>query len=103
MSCSLFLGAHRDNDSSSSNRIRKISDSIQERGVSLMSVKIGPILQDNVNTLVAELLCLPPRLSHSLSAVVYSKTGGIALFVLKFLKSLNTDGLLWFSLTSRRW
>lgn len=100
---SLFLAAHRDNDESSLNKIRKILDSIQERGVSLMTVKIGPISQDNVNTLVAELLCLPPRLSHPLSNVVHSKTGGVALFVLKFLESLNTEGLLWFSLTSRRW
>ncbi|KAL3800854.1 hypothetical protein HJC23_001691 [Cyclotella cryptica] len=99
----IFLGTYRDNDANSCNRIRKVVDSIHDRSVSLMSIKIGPIEKESVNALVAELLCLPPRLSQPLSTVVHSKTGGVVLFVLKFLKSLNVEGLLWFSLTSRRW
>jgi hypothetical protein len=34
---------------------------------------------------------------------VHSKTGGVILFILRFLASLNNDGDLWFSMTKRRW
>lgn len=46
---------------------------------------------------------MPPALARPLSNVIHSKTGGIIMFLLRFLKSLNDEGLLWFSLSSRRW
>ena len=47
--------------------------------------------------------CAGLLLSQPLSSIVHNKTGGIALFVTRFLKSLNEEGLLWFNLSSRRW
>ena len=46
---------------------------------------------------------MPPSLCRPLSDVVHSKTGGIILFVLRFLASLNDERDLWFSMSSRRW
>jgi len=46
---------------------------------------------------------MPPSLCWPLSNAVHSKTGGIILFVLKFLASLNDDKDLWFSMSARRW
>ena len=63
----------------------------------------GPIEKKCVNTLLSEVLCMPPSLCRPLSNVVHSKTGGIILFVLRFLASLNDEGHLWFSMSSRRW
>merc|ERR1712194_896376 len=55
------------------------------------------------NTLLSEALCMPPSLCRPLSNVVHSKTGGIIMFVLRFLASLNDERDLWFSMSSRRW
>ena len=99
----LFVGVYRDNQPSSTNRLKKLLYGMQEQGVSLMSIKIGPMEKDCINTLLSETLCLPPRLCHPLSTLVHNKTGGIALWVLDFLKSLNEEGLLWFNFSSRRW
>ena len=99
----LFLGNYRDNDTHFNNQLKKIMNFNQGQGVSLMSIKIGPIEKECVNMLVSEALCLPPKLCQPLSSVVHSKTGGVALFVKNFLKSLNEEGLLWFNLSSRRW
>ena len=99
----LFVGVYRDNQLSSTQRMKKLLHAMQEQGVSLMSIKIGPIDKDCVNSLVSETLCLPPRLCQSLSTLIHNKTGGMALFVMNFLKSLNEEGLLWFNLSSRRW
>jgi predicted ATPase len=46
---------------------------------------------------------MPLSLCRPLSDVVHSKTGGVILFILRFLASLNNDGDLWFSMTKRRW
>mmetsp|Transcript_22604 Transcript_22604/g.49001 ORF Transcript_22604/g.49001 Transcript_22604/m.49001 type:complete len:889 (-) Transcript_22604:208-2874(-) len=99
----LFIGVHRDNQSSSTNRVKKLLHGIQEQGVSFMAMRIGPIEKESINTILSETLCLPPRLCQPLSTIIHSKTGGIALFMLDFLKSLKEEGLLWFDLSSRRW
>lgn len=64
---------------------------------------LGPIERECVNTLLSEVLCLPPSLCRPLSIAVHNKTGGIILFILKFLASLNDEGDLWFSMSSHRW
>ena len=76
---------------------------IEEREVGVTNIKLGPIERESVNSLISDTLCLPPRLCLPLSAIVHGKTGGIVLFVVQFLKSLSEEGLLWFSLDSRRW
>ena len=72
-------------------------------GVSLLSIRIGPIEKDLVKTILSETLLLPPTLCQTLSTTIHSKTGGVVLFVMNFFKSLNEEGLLWFNLSSRRW
>ena len=49
------------------------------------------------------MLCLPPRLTKSLSDIVYVRTKGNPLFFSQLLIGLNRDGLLSFSLPQRRW
>lgn len=68
-----------------------------------MSIEIGSIAKDTVNTMLSETLCLPPSLCSPLSSIIHNRTGGIILFVINFLRCLNEEGLLWFNLSSRRW
>lgn len=53
--------------------------------------------------MLSEAMCMPPCLCRPLSNVVHSKTGGIILFILRFLASLNDAGDVWFSMSTRRW
>lgn len=68
-----------------------------------MSIKIGTIAKDAVNTMLSETLCLPPSICNPLSSIIHNRTGGIILFIMNFLISLNEEGLLWFNLSTRRW
>lgn len=73
----LFVMVHRDIEESSTRRLKRLFYGMQEQGITLMSIKIGPIEKDCVNTLLSETLCLPPRLCLPLSTTIYNKTGGI--------------------------
>ena len=61
----------------------------------------GPIEKNIVNVLLSEALCMPPSLCRPLAHVVHNKTGGIIMFVLRFLASLTEERDLWFSMSSR--
>ncbi len=37
------------------------------------------------------------------SNVVHQKTGGVIMFILRLLASLNDEGLIWYSINTRRW
>eukprot|EP00804_Cyclotella_cryptica_P018768 CCRYP_007259-RA/>CCRYP_007259-RA protein AED:0.28 eAED:0.28 QI:0/1/0.66/1/1/1/3/2507/1005 len=66
-------------------------------------VKVNSMKKDTLNQMVAELLCLPPRVVRSLSDIVYNKTKGNPLFFSQLMLSLTRDGLLSLSLSRQRW
>jgi len=99
----LFIGCYRDSEVGLAHPLTSSLNDIQNQGTNVITIKLGQIEKECVNSLVSDALCLPPSLCVRLSTVVHRKTGGIMLFVLKFLKSLNEEGLLWFSMSSRRW
>ena len=46
---------------------------------------------------------MPPSLSQPLSSLIHSKTGGVTLFIIDWLKSLHEKGLIRFSLSTCKW
>ena len=99
----LFVTVYRDNESSATKRLKKLLYGMQEQGANLMSIKIGALEKDCVSTLLSETLSLPPKICQPLASLIKNKTGGIALWVMDLLKSLNEEGLLWFNFSARRW
>ncbi|KAL3811928.1 hypothetical protein ACHAXA_001575 [Cyclostephanos tholiformis] len=57
----------------------------------------------DLNIMVSDALCTFPRISESLSDIIYQKTKGNPFFVLSFMRSLVDRGLLEFSINLRRW
>lgn len=100
----LFLGSYRDNEVSSSHPLSvKLLSAIQEQGIKVVPIKVGPVNVGVCNTLLSELLCLPPSLVRPLATVVHRKTGGIIMFIIRLLSSLNDKGDLRYSFNDRRW
>jgi len=100
----LFLGSYRDNEVSGSHPLSvKLLSAIQEQGIKVVPIKVGPVNVGVCNTLLSELLCLPQSLVRPLATVVHKKTGGIIMFIIRLLSSLNDKGDLRYSFNDRRW
>jgi len=99
----LLLGTYRENEVIQTHPLSSKLNELRAQGIQVHTIKVGQLELENVNSLVSDALYLPPSLCRSLSSLVHSKTGGIILFVLQFLTSLNEEGLLWFNMTEGRW
>ncbi|KAK1742112.1 putative AAA ATPase [Skeletonema marinoi] len=98
-----FLGCHRDGEADNCNPLWKslcYNNLVNARST---DVKLDCMGEETLSTMVSETLCLSPRLTRSLSSVIYHKTKGNPLFVSRLMISLNKEGLLRPSLSRRRW
>lgn len=72
-------------------------------GVNVTTVKLSCMDEGMINGMVSDLLCLSPRLTRTLSNIVYHKTKGNPFFVSRLILSLSKNGLLRLNLSRRRW
>lgn len=98
-----FLVCYRDDEVGSDHPFYKMLENVGSIGIISTSVKVANMGHDTLNTMISDLLCRSPRLVHSLSKAVFSKTKGNALFVSQLLLSLYRDGLLYLDLDRQRW
>ena len=98
-----FLGCYREGDTDSSNPLWKALCHNNLLNARSTDVKLDCMDEDTLNTMISETLCLLPRLTRTLSNVIYHKTRGNPLFVGQLMHSLNKEGLLRPSLSRRRW
>jgi predicted ATPase len=98
-----FLGCHRNEEINEGHPTWKLLSHATTLGVCCTNVKLDCMDEETLNTMVSETLCLFPRLTRSLSNIIYRKTKGNPLFVSRLLLSLSKEGLLRPSLIRRRW
>ena len=76
-----------------------MESAIKSQGVNVFSINLLPLEKESVNMFISESMCLPPSLSAYLSSVLHRKTAGSPLF----LRSLLSDGMIRYNLTTRRY
>jgi len=99
----LCIGCYRDDDKVLTQKVTNMLNGIKSLHVSVMAINLAPLEKESVNTMISEVFCLPPSLSQKLSSIVFNKTAGGPIYVVKLLQSLCEEGLIRFSLTARRW
>ncbi len=98
-----FLGCCRGDEMTGDHQIWNMISSVKHFSITPTIIELTCMNQDTMNTLVSDVLCLPPRLTRSLSDILYHKTKGNPLFFCQLMISLNREGLLSVSLSRRRW
>ncbi|MEH2051661.1 ATP-binding sensor histidine kinase [Nostoc sp.] len=100
----LFLiGAYRDNEVNPSHPLILTLNEIQKTAATINTITLAPLIQGQVNQLVAETLKCTENLALPLSILVSQKTQGNPFFAIQFLKALHQDGLIEFNLESGYW
>ena len=100
----LILGCYRENEVGDGHPLQVMLGKVTEAvGSAVETIRIGNMDQDTVNVLLSDALHMLPRLTEPLTRIVYYKTDGNGMFVVQFFQSLCDEGLLTFSLMSRRW
>src|SRR6056300_1207073 len=102
-SCVFFVGAYRSNEVHISHDIFNLIERLDISNVHMTKVSLNGLNPHDLNTMISDALCLYPRICKSLSNIVYQKTKGNPFFVLEFMQSLLSRGLLQYNFHQKRW
>ena len=99
----LLLGAYRDNEVFPAHPFMQSVSELLENGASIHTVTLQPLLQSQLNRMVAETLNCQPEVSLPLSDLIYQKTQGNPFFTTQFLQGLYKEGQITFDHQARVW
>jgi len=98
-----FVGTYRDNEVQVDHPIFDLMEKLEISNVQTTKVSLSGLDQEDLNTMISDALCLYPRICKSLSGIVFQKTKGSPFFVLEFMQSLKSRGLLEYNFHQKRW
>ncbi|MEH2195256.1 MAG: AAA family ATPase [Nostoc sp.] len=100
----LFLiGAYRDNEVNLAHPLMLTLSEIAKTQAPINTITLTPLIQKQVNQLVADTLKCLDKLALPLSQLIYQKTQGNPFFATQFLKALHQDRLIKFNFDSSCW
>jgi len=102
-SCMFFVGTYRDNEVQIDHDIFDLMERLDISNVQTNKVYLTGLDQADLNTMISDALCLYPRICKSLSDILFQKTKGNPFFMLEFMQSLKSRGLLQYNSHQKRW
>ncbi len=102
-SCMFFVGTYRNNEVDIDHALFEFMEKLEISNVPTTKVSLTGLGLEDLNTMVSDALCLSPRICTSLSKIVFKKTKGNPFFVLEFIQSLQSRGLLFCDCRRKRW
>jgi len=99
----LFVGSYRSNEVGQDHPLVSYLGQIRTAGVPLLTIELSSMDRASINALISDTLKLSPLMTRPLADAVYTKTSGNCLFVIELLSDLHRQGLLRYSVSSRRW
>ncbi|MBE9069922.1 AAA family ATPase [Leptolyngbya cf. ectocarpi LEGE 11479] len=97
----LILGAYRDNEVFPAHPLLLTLE--QKNSAPLQTLRLKPLMADDIDRLVADTLLCPVELARPLSQLVYQKTKGNPFFTTQFLQGLHGDGWITFDPAAGCW
>ncbi|WP_172193478.1 ATP-binding protein, partial [Microcoleus asticus] len=93
----LLIGAYRDNEVSPAHPLMLTLDEVCSSGALVHTITLKPLLQNDLNHLVADTLSCSQEIAAPLTELVYQKTQGNPFFATQFLKALHDEGWIAFN------
>ena len=99
----LMICTYRDNELSGIHPMMMTVSQLRQRGIIVSNIILSSLNIEHINELVADSFNCEVDSIRPLAEVVYQKTNGNPFFVTKFLKSLESDGLVKFNAQIESW
>ncbi|MEO0870108.1 MAG: AAA family ATPase, partial [Cyanobacteria bacterium J06642_11] len=99
----LVIGAYRNNEVSQTHPLMRTLAALEQDGISPTTLTLSPLGLHQISQLLADTLFQTPQSVGPLAQLVLTKTGGNPFFVNEFLKTLETERLIWFDIDQRQW
>jgi len=100
----LFIGCYREESLSIDHPLTEsLGEIAMAAEMPMSSISLGNLDKESVNNMVSETLNMSRRLTRPLADALHTKTSGNPMFVRQLMASLNSDGLIRYSATVRRW
>lgn len=74
--CFFLVGTYRDNEVGEDHPIRELMANLDLCSVEATNVRLSGLSKDDLNVMIAESLCVFPRICKPLSDIIYKKTDG---------------------------
>ncbi|MRG91992.1 ATP-binding sensor histidine kinase [Polyangium spumosum] len=92
----LLIGAHRDNEVTTSHPLVRTIDEVRKEGTRVSSIVLGPLSREDLATLLGDALHCPREQVAPLADLVHEKTAGNPFFAIQFLTALHEERLIEF-------
>ncbi|KAL7427131.1 hypothetical protein ACHAXM_000715, partial [Skeletonema potamos] len=102
-SCIFFVGTYRDNEVQVGHSVFDLMEKLEVSNVPTTKVSLTGLDQQDLNEMISDAMCLYPRMCKPLSDIVFQKTKGNPFFVLEFMQSLQSRGLLRYDSCQKQW
>ncbi|NEQ52513.1 MAG: AAA family ATPase [Leptolyngbya sp. SIO3F4] len=99
----LVIGAYRNNEVSETHPLMRTLSVLQQEGVTPTTLNLSPLGFTHIRQLLADTLHRELQAVEPLAQLVLKKTDGNPFFINEFLKTLESEELIWFDLSQRCW
>ena len=101
----LILGAYRDNEVSPTHPLVQTIENIQQIKPVITQIYLKPLVQENINQLVADTFNEDPESQtiKSLTKLLFNKTQGNPFFLTQLIKTFYAENLIKYNLASNKW
>jgi len=99
----LVIGAYRDNEVDPVHPLMLMLDRIRKTSVRLQTLSLSPLSLSHLGQMMGAIFHATQRQLEPLTDLVYQKTAGNPFFIIQFLKSLHSEGLVTFDDQRRLW
>jgi predicted ATPase/class 3 adenylate cyclase len=98
----LIIGSYRDNEVDEEHRLALMMDEIQKEK-SIEEIHLQPLKEQDVNLMIAETLASTTTETAALTNIIYKQTGGNPFYIYELLKTIHSDGLIYFDYAKSKW